>query len=221
MEQSVLYKETLTPAEQAARMAEWLPDFVNNITNKIGYLPDLTAKRIDGLFGNEVDQAEALRGMLSILPEFSDSHDDMEIYGLFVCGYPTEELEASCDDLNAAMERIHERLAPVIAAHEAKRIKPISTDALAARRLGSHATTGVFYEPKGELAWQDGAPCSQTDPEVFFPEKGGTTREGKQVCLGCDVRDKCLSYALDNDERFGIWGGLSERERRRLKKGIT
>jgi len=60
--------------------------------------------------------------------------------------------------------------------------------------------------------------CAQTDPEAFFPEKGGSTREAKRVCLSCDVRSQCLEYALAHDERFGIWGGLSERERRRLKR---
>ena len=68
--------------------------------------------------------------------------------------------------------------------------------------------------------WQDRALCAQTDPEAFFPEKGGSTREAKRICLGCEVRDACLEYALAHDERFGIWGGLSERERRRLKRGI-
>jgi WhiB family redox-sensing transcriptional regulator len=60
--------------------------------------------------------------------------------------------------------------------------------------------------------------CEQTDPEAFFPEKGGSTRDAKKVCLECGVRGECLEYALVNDERFGIWGGLSERERRKLKK---
>jgi WhiB family transcriptional regulator, redox-sensing transcriptional regulator len=69
-----------------------------------------------------------------------------------------------------------------------------------------------------ELAWQEQALCAQTDPEAFFPEKGGSTREAKKVCLSCEVRVDCLEYALEQDERFGIWGGLSERERRRLKK---
>lgn len=69
--------------------------------------------------------------------------------------------------------------------------------------------------------WQERALCAQTDPEAFFPEKGGSTREAKRICLGCEVRDECLEYALANDERFGIWGGLSERERRRLKRGIA
>ncbi len=69
-----------------------------------------------------------------------------------------------------------------------------------------------------ELGWQERALCAQTDPEAFFPEKGGSTREAKRVCLTCDVRDECLEYALGHDERFGIWGGMSERERRKLKK---
>jgi WhiB family redox-sensing transcriptional regulator len=67
--------------------------------------------------------------------------------------------------------------------------------------------------------WQERALCAQTDPEAFFPEKGGSTREAKRICSGCDVRAECLEYALAHDERFGIWGGLSERERRRLRRG--
>ena len=73
-------------------------------------------------------------------------------------------------------------------------------------------------EGEADLPWQERALCAQTDPEAFFPEKGGSTREAKKVCVGCDVRSECLEYALAKDERFGIWGGLSERERRKLKK---
>ena len=71
-----------------------------------------------------------------------------------------------------------------------------------------------------EQEWQEQALCAQTDPEAFFPEKGGSTREAKRICQACAVRVECLEYALLNDERFGIWGGLSERERRRLKRDI-
>lgn len=73
-------------------------------------------------------------------------------------------------------------------------------------------------EDDGVLAWQEQALCAQTDPEAFFPEKGGSTREAKKVCETCTVKQECLEYALAHDERFGIWGGLSERERRRLRK---
>ena len=81
----------------------------------------------------------------------------------------------------------------------------------------------VFISPEEveELGWQDRALCAQTDPDAFFPEKGGSTREAKRVCRSCEVRAECLEYALGHDERFGIWGGLSERERRRLKRQVV
>jgi WhiB family transcriptional regulator, redox-sensing transcriptional regulator len=76
---------------------------------------------------------------------------------------------------------------------------------------------GAFGMPE-DPGWQERALCAQTDPEAFFPEKGGSTREAKRICTTCEVRSECLEYALEHDERFGIWGGLSERERRRLKR---
>jgi WhiB family redox-sensing transcriptional regulator len=72
--------------------------------------------------------------------------------------------------------------------------------------------------PTSPEAWRADALCAETDPEAFFPEKGGSTRDAKRVCAGCPVRAECLEFALASDERFGIWGGLSERERRRLRQ---
>ncbi|MCW2901719.1 MAG: WhiB family transcriptional regulator [Streptosporangiaceae bacterium] len=69
-----------------------------------------------------------------------------------------------------------------------------------------------------ELAWQDRALCAETDPEAFFPLKGGSIRAAKKVCLRCDVRAECLQRALVQDERYGVWGGKSEGERRKLRK---
>jgi WhiB family transcriptional regulator, redox-sensing transcriptional regulator len=89
------------------------------------------------------------------------------------------------------------------------------TETIAASAPGIFGLNGDEGE---ELGWQERALCAQTDPEAFFPEKGGSTREAKRVCGGCEVRAECLGYALEHDERFGIWGGLSERERRRLKR---
>lgn len=79
------------------------------------------------------------------------------------------------------------------------------------------ALTGVG-DDEDPPDWFERALCAQTDPEAFFPEKGGSTREAKQICSGCEVRSQCLEYALGHDERFGIWGALSERERRQLKR---
>jgi WhiB family redox-sensing transcriptional regulator len=76
---------------------------------------------------------------------------------------------------------------------------------------------GIGLEADAQ-SWQERALCAETDPEAFFPEKGGSTREAKKICTGCEVKAECLEFALANDERFGIWGGLSERERRRLRR---
>ncbi len=67
-------------------------------------------------------------------------------------------------------------------------------------------------------AWQEYANCLGVDPDLFFPERGASTREAKEVCRGCVVQGECLEYALTNGEKFGIWGGMSERERRRIRR---
>ncbi|MBO0893173.1 MAG: WhiB family transcriptional regulator [Acidimicrobiales bacterium] len=69
-----------------------------------------------------------------------------------------------------------------------------------------------------ERSWQNRANCAGVDPELFFPQRGASTREAKSVCRACMVREDCLEYALSNGEKFGIWGGLSERERRRVRR---
>jgi WhiB family redox-sensing transcriptional regulator len=71
---------------------------------------------------------------------------------------------------------------------------------------------------EGPLGWQDSANCLGVDPDLFFPERGESTREAKTVCRGCVVRDDCLEFALNNSEKHGIWGGMSERERRRIRR---
>jgi WhiB family transcriptional regulator, redox-sensing transcriptional regulator len=83
------------------------------------------------------------------------------------------------------------------------------------------AVVPIDQDEADEQDWQERALCAQTDPEAFFPEKGGSTREAKRICSGCEVRAECLDYALAHDERFGIWGGLSERERRRLRRAVS
>lgn len=75
----------------------------------------------------------------------------------------------------------------------------------------------VEYDEQ-ELQWQKAANCLGVDPDLFFPERGASTREAKAVCKGCQVREDCLEFALSNGEKFGIWGGLSERERRRIRR---
>lgn len=75
-----------------------------------------------------------------------------------------------------------------------------------------------LMEAAPERTWQRQANCMGVDPDLFFPERGASTREAKEVCRGCVVREDCLEYAITNSEKFGIWGGLSERERRRIRR---
>ena len=69
-----------------------------------------------------------------------------------------------------------------------------------------------------DMAWQDFANCRGADPDLFFPERGASTRTAKQICRECTVRDECLEFAIVSSEKFGIWGALSERERRKIRK---
>lgn len=64
--------------------------------------------------------------------------------------------------------------------------------------------------------WEESALCAQTDPDAFHPQPGGTSRPAKTICHSCEVRPECLEYAIGTGQRFGIWGGVSEKELRRL-----
>ncbi len=66
--------------------------------------------------------------------------------------------------------------------------------------------------------WQELAQCRGRDPEIFYPQRGVPTASAKTLCRECPVKSECLEYALVNEERFGIWGGLSERERKKLHR---
>jgi WhiB family redox-sensing transcriptional regulator len=68
------------------------------------------------------------------------------------------------------------------------------------------------------LAWQDGANCKGANADLFFPERGASTRTAKQICRECQVRLECLEFAITTGEKFGIWGAMSERERRRVRR---
>ncbi|MBP91709.1 MAG: transcriptional regulator [Acidimicrobiaceae bacterium] len=77
---------------------------------------------------------------------------------------------------------------------------------------------GIFAKPDLDIDWQEYSNCLGVDPDLFFPERGASTREAKDVCRACVVRTDCLEFALQNGEKFGIWGGMSERERRRIRR---
>lgn len=63
-----------------------------------------------------------------------------------------------------------------------------------------------------------GALCAQADPEAWFPARGSTVRPAVRVCRACPIEADCLEWALATDQRFGVWGGQSERSLRKLRK---
>jgi WhiB family redox-sensing transcriptional regulator len=69
-----------------------------------------------------------------------------------------------------------------------------------------------------DMSWWQDAECRGTDPDLFFPERGASLVAAKAVCADCSVADECLAFGLY--EKFGIWGGLSERERRVLRRRL-
>lgn len=73
-----------------------------------------------------------------------------------------------------------------------------------------------FFGFMDEL-WRMDALCAQTDPDLFFPEVGERNPAAKAVCGRCAVREQCLAFAMGNREPYGIWGGLSADERKKLR----
>jgi len=75
----------------------------------------------------------------------------------------------------------------------------------------------IEYIMKGS-GWIEKAKCRGTDPDLFFPERGESTKEAKSVCRDCPIKRECLEYAVQGVEKFGIWGEMSERERRTVRR---
>ena len=65
--------------------------------------------------------------------------------------------------------------------------------------------------------WYEAAVCAEIGGDFWYPEKGGDCgKDAKKICATCPVASQCLEWALDNGERFGVWGGMSEKDRRKL-----
>lgn len=80
-----------------------------------------------------------------------------------------------------------------------------------------------LFDDMGRPLWQKDGKCNSVEytPDLFFPDRGASTAGAKAVCAGCPVKQQCLEYALMNGEKFGIWGGESERDRRKIKKRLN
>jgi len=83
----------------------------------------------------------------------------------------------------------------------------------------SNGASGARPRPDPATAWMAWAYCRGADPGVFFPHDGVGVEVAARICVGCPVRDPCLEYALAIRIEDGVWGGLSERARRRLMAG--
>lgn len=130
---------------------------------------------------------------------------------------PARELSAMLDD-GATLEELAEKYGRSVSTLKSR----LAYSGFRAR----HAQAGptVLQKLLGDepnRAWTKSALCAQVDPELFFPEKGGSTREAIAVCASCPVQVECLDDALANNERYGIWGGVAERTRRRLTNPST
>src|SRR4051812_29825276 len=69
-----------------------------------------------------------------------------------------------------------------------------------------------------DMAWADLGSCVSSDPDIFFPERGENTSYARSECRGCPVRHQCLDYAMTTGQKFGIWGGMTPAQRRRLAR---
>lgn len=86
------------------------------------------------------------------------------------------------------------------------------------RHDGVHVPLPQLAIDPGDLEWQEDARCREVDPEVWFPEKGQSSRPAKEICASCRVRVQCLEYALATNERYGVWGGKTDQERRQIRQ---
>lgn len=84
--------------------------------------------------------------------------------------------------------------------------------------MNSLAVLLAFVEQLELEPWIDRAACHDVDQRVFFPERGETQALAKRICKDCEVRHECLDYALRANEKHGVWGGLSVRQRRQIRR---
>lgn len=66
--------------------------------------------------------------------------------------------------------------------------------------------------------WTEGASCATVALDEWFPEVGSTPRRAKEICRGCPIVVACLKWALDNNEKWGVWGGTTYEERVRIRR---
>ena len=228
---------------EAQGMAAWFPDYLYGVIDEPCDLPQLTRERLVRQFG-EGDSREQIEKIRDSFIAFDEVHQAN--LGLYFCGYPSSALDAFADpetplEVSVALldeqfplpEQVDTKNRMAVYRDEDRESSPL----INRKRFAAPAMKGLVTPPRratnissswrvsgqsvtdtdSSLVWRDDALCAQVDPEAFFPEKGGSTRDAKKICDSCEVRGECLKYALENEEQFGVWGGLSAKERRKLK----
>jgi len=86
-------------------------------------------------------------------------------------------------------------------------------------REGSQSSVGLMSDNLAEeYEWRLHAECQGADPDLFFPDQGGTIREAKAICDECSVQVECLEYALATGMKYGVWSGTPPAVRRKILK---
>ena len=86
------------------------------------------------------------------------------------------------------------------------------------RSILDHETTEWARQKLEPPWWQDSAACQGADPDIFFPDRGGKASKAKKLCSSCPVASPCLDFALENDLAEGIWGNMTPKERRAIRR---
>lgn len=97
-------------------------------------------------------------------------------------------------------------------------VKTRGDDGMSINSENSNAEFNTNFQPNlpKNFSWQSDALCAQISPELFFPEKGGSTQAAKKICAQCEVGRECLDDALGRKDQSGIAGGFSPQERKKL-----
>lgn len=215
---SDLYKQQILAAQD---MTGWFPGYLRE-GEPAQTLPRIAQRRLLRQFGEGSLEAH----LDAIRDAFFDLDEAMQVeVALYVCGYPEKALHLFCGKTSRDIQsKLDELFLPPQEVLDAERQLATAAGRAAVIQVASWPEredepwpASLIDEDDGE-SWQVRGLCTQVDPELFFPEKGGAAanKAAKQVCQRCEVREMCLQYALENDEKFGVWGGLSERERRKL-----
>ena len=98
---------------------------------------------------------------------------------------------------------------------------PAATDRLLFERHGIDLVeVQRFFREGGPEGWRRLASCHDTDPAIFYPEPKESPKDAQRTCSTCPVKRTCLLESLRTQERYGVWGGLTERERRKIQRAL-